>query len=65
MFMYDHVAAYLLRVQPVVPYLEQADHFEAQDMEHKNGQGVVTAEYEETFYDSFVFVNPRTYIINH
>ena len=34
--MYDHVAANLSRVESVVPYLQQADHLEREDMEHKD-----------------------------
>lgn len=63
--MYDHVAANLSRVESVVPYLQQADHLEREDMEYEDGQRVVTTEYKKTLEPAFMFVEPCTDIIHH
>ena len=59
------MAANLPWVKPIIPYLQQAYQFEAQDVEDEDGQRVVAAIVEESLDDSFFFVNPRTDVIHH
>lgn len=65
MLVNHHVASELGIVEVVVGYLDEADDFITDDVEHEDGEGVVATIDEETAEEAVATVYPTGYVIGH